>query len=191
MKKVVTIHLRNMCCNRCIEAVTDELHKLGIKLKSVKLGTVTYLEDSNVSSSQIESSLNKRGFVKMVDENEMLVERIKTTILDLVHHLSENQLNNFSLPTYLEGKVISPYRSMTKVFSKSTGLTIENYFIRLKIEKAKDLVANSNLKFSEIYLLLGYKTLQHLSAQFKKITGETMQEFKKSGKGRQTDLNAI
>ena len=191
MKKVVTIHLRNMCCNRCIEAVTDELQKAGVKVESVTLGTVTYYDDNKISLAQIESSLNKRGFVVMVDAEEILVEKIKTTILDLVHHLSDVQLKDFSLPTYLEHKVSSHYRSMAKVFSKNTGLTIEKYFIRVKIEKAKDLVVNSNLLFSEIYQMLGYRTLQHLSSQFKKTTGQTMQEFKKTGKGHQTDLNTI
>jgi len=56
-------------------------------------------------------------------------------------------------------------------------MTIEQYFILLKIEKVKDWLAYDELTLSEIAWKLGYSSTAHLSAQFKKNTGLNPQPF--------------
>ena len=59
-------------------------------------------------------------------------------------------------------------------------MTIEHYMIKLKIEKAKELIEYDELNFTEIAYELGYKNLNHLSRQFKKIACLTMRNYKSS-----------
>lgn len=176
--KLNTIHIRNMCCQRCIDAVQDELKSLKIKVISVKLGQAIFEESKNIYVATIESALNSRGFVVIKDEEEILMEYVKTSIMDLVRHLSDVERKAFSLSVFLEGKMKMPYRNLLAIFKKHKGITIEKYFILQKIEKVKDLLENSSMPFSEIADTMGYKSPQHLSSQFKNITGITMQKFK-------------
>ena len=108
-----------MCCQRCIEAVTYELQFLGLTIGSVKLGTASYAPSDKVTLSQVETILNKRGLVLIKDEEEILVEKIKTVTLDLVHHLFEIEKANLVLSAYLEE--LSPGRN-------ENSLTGYNYY---------------------------------------------------------------
>lgn len=189
--KTQTIHIRNMCCQRCIDVVLDELKSLGLKVNSVKLGTANYASSGKVTVSQIEATLGKRGFALIRDEEVMLVEKIKTKILDLVHRFTDMEKSDFVLAAYLEEQIGVPYRSLKQIFSQRKNLTIEKYFILLKIEKIKDMVENSNLLFSEIAYSMGYNSHQHLSAQFKKETGMTMHDYKKSRRKKRKLLETI
>jgi AraC family transcriptional regulator len=189
--KTITLHIRNMCCQRCVEAVTDELQSLGLSLRNVKLGEARYAHSDKILLPQIETALSKRGFVLIKDEEEILVERIKTVTLDLVHHLTEMEKSDFLFSAHLEEQINVPYRTLSKIFSQHKRFTIEKYFILLKVEKTKDMIDNSNIQFSEIAYLMGYKSHQHLSMQFKQITGMTMQEYKKSEKKKRKLIETI
>jgi AraC-like DNA-binding protein len=189
--KTQTLHIRNMCCQRCIEAVTDELQSLGLKINSVKLGIANYEPLGKITLPEIETALIKRGFAVIKDEEEILFEKIKTVTLDLVHRLIEMDKSNFTFSSYLEDNIKVPYRTLSKIFSAHHRLTIEKYFILLKTEKAKDLIENSNLQFSEIAFSLGYKSHQHLSAQFKQETGMTMHDYKISRKKKRKLIDMI
>ena len=180
-----------MCCQRCVEAVTQELNNLGLKIISVELGTAKFTDFQNVKQNIIENALNKRGFILVKDEEEILVENIKSSILDVVHHLSDADKKNFSLSVYLEQKTKTPYRNLLKVFTKHKGFTIEKYFILQKIEKTKELIEQTKLNFSEIADVLGYKSLQHLSTQFKQITGMTMLKYKQSKAKERTFIDKL
>ena len=189
--KNTTIHIRNMCCQRCIEAVTAELTKSGLNVVSVKLGEASFETSKDIAQKNIESALNKRGFILIKDEEEILIESIKTAILDVIHHLSEMDGKGFSLSKCLEEKTKMPYRHLLEIFKKKKGITIQKYFILQKIEKVKDLVENSAMQFSEIADLMGYKSLQHLSSQFKNINRMTMQQYQKSQVKKRTFIDKI
>jgi AraC-like DNA-binding protein len=70
------------------------------------------------------------------------------------------------------------YSILSKTFSKSEGITLEKYFINLKIEKVKEYIQLQELNFSEIAYSLNYKNSSHLAKQFKQVTGMSMTDFK-------------
>lgn len=189
--KLQTVFIRNMCCQRCIDAVLYELQSLGLKTSSVKLGVAKYEPSPKITLLKIETALNKRGFILLKNEEDILVEKIKTVTLDLIEHLSEMGKADFIFANYLQDQLKVSYRMLSNLFSKHRNMTIEKYFILLKIEKAKDLIENSNLKFFEIAWTMGYKSLQHLSTQFKQVTGVTMHDYKKSKNKRRKALDLI
>ena len=165
-----------MCCNRCIETVTRELTTLGLRVESVKLGEATYTESKKVKPDLIDDTLKAHGFEIITDSQEQLVESIKTTIMESIHHSDTLQKSNYS--EYLSEKIGKPYRFLSQVFSSHKKMTIEKYIILQKIERAKELIEYRELTFSEIAYQLGYKNLQHLSTRFKAITGISMTSYK-------------
>lgn len=83
------------------------------------------------------------------------------------------------------------YSYISNLFSSVEGQTIEKYYISQKIEKAKELLVYNELTLSEIAWKLGYSSVQHLSSQFKKITGLTPSHFKSIGSSRRLPIDKI
>jgi AraC-like DNA-binding protein len=83
---------------------------------------------------------------------------------------------NFS--SLLAGKLHKDYHYLSNLFSELEGTTIEQYIIQQKIERVKELLVYNELSLSEISYKLGYSSVAHLSAQFKKVTGLTPSKFK-------------
>ncbi len=67
---------------------------------------------------------------------------------------------------------------MAQTFSKTYHMSIEKFYIIVKIERAKELLL-SGAKLADVIEILDYSSIQHLSKQFKDLTGLTITEFKK------------
>jgi len=65
-----------------------------------------------------------------------------------------------------------------KMFRKSTGLTFTDYVSRVRIEKAKNLLLNPNLRISEIAYEVGFQSLTHFNRVFKKVTGKSPTDYR-------------
>jgi len=76
-----------------------------------------------------------------------------------------------SIPTYLSDKLKYSYGHLLNLFSSTTYTSIENFTQLQKIERAKQLMINSQFNCSEIAWKLNYSSVAHFSNQFKKITG--------------------
>ena len=114
----------------------------------------------------------------MDDKKAILIESIKTTIIETVHNMTEEIKINFS--DYLSEKLDYDYTYMANLFSEVQGITIEHFIIKHKIERVKELIMYGELSISEIAWKMNYSSVQHLSNQFKKVTGGlTPSDFKK------------
>ena len=65
-----------------------------------------------------------------------------------------------------------------KMFKKATGLNFTDYVSRTRIEKAKNLLLNPNLRVSEIAFEVGFQSLTHFNRVFKKILNESPTEYR-------------
>jgi AraC-like DNA-binding protein len=65
-----------------------------------------------------------------------------------------------------------------KLFKKATGLTFTNYLSRVRIEKAKNLLLNPNLRVSEIGYEVGFQSLTHFNRVFKKTTNQSPSAYR-------------
>lgn len=168
-----------MVCDRCEMVIETALSALGLDVNHVQLGKaeVTRTGD-HPTLREIEKELNRFNFGLLKDEESILVEKVKTTLIEWVKS-GQLETDETSLSVFLAKNLAKSYASISRIFSKKEEVTIEKYFIRLKIEKAKELVEYGDLSFSEIAYQLGYKNLQHLSRQFKEITGMSMSEYQK------------
>lgn len=173
-----SLHIKNMVCDRCIEAVSEELKAADITYQEVQLGSVSGISATEQQLALLEQQLNKRGFQLLQDGNEQLVSNIKNAVLQSIQH--PEILKNQNHSAYLERTLEKDYTALSRVFSAVTGNTIEKYIIRQRVERAKELISYGELSISEIAHHLGYSSVQHLSTQFKKITGVTPSQYLKS-----------
>jgi AraC-like DNA-binding protein len=157
--------------------VKSELEKLGINFSAVKLGEVEIL--GKVTKDQLDNlsaALKVTGLELMDDKKSVLVEKIKTTIIELVHYTDHQ--NKINLSDYLSEKLNHPYPYLYYLFSEVMGTTIEKYYLAQKIEKVKELLVYDDLILTDIAYKLHYSSVAHLSNQFKKMTGLTPSHFK-------------
>ena len=180
-----------MVCNRCIKVVSDELTKLGYSIKSIELGEVQLIEslDEN-DTNKIRQILKENGFELIDDRKSQMINRIKTLIIEFIHYDREKP-EHVNLSEFLAQELSHDYSYLSNLFSSVEGVTIEKYLILQKIEKVKELLVYNELSLNEISFQLGYSSVQHLSNQFKKITGLTPSHFKEIGKGRRSPLDKV
>jgi AraC-like DNA-binding protein len=170
--------------------VKSELEKLGMHYTAVELGEVEITE--KVSKEQIDNlgvALNLVGLELMDDNKKILVEKIKTTIIELIHFNDEQIKINLS--DYLSEKLNHNYTYLSNLFSEVKGTTIEQFYLANKIEKVKELLVYDELNLTEIAWKLHYSSVSHLSNQFKKMTGLTPSHFKNLKHKKRSTLGSL
>jgi len=111
---------------------------------------------------------------------------VKALIITDIHHKKgKKSTQNFS--AFLASELGVEYSSLSKLFSEIVGNTIEHYVIEQRIERVKELLIYNELTLSQISYDLNYSSPQHLSRQFKQITGMTPTLFKKKGNRKKLD----
>lgn len=186
-----TIHIKNMVCNRCIKVVKEELENLGYQVNAIILGEATIQTNDKINFDLINKVLTENGFELIDSRHARIIERIKITVIESIRDMAEGKLKDISFTDLLQENLNLSYQYLSTLFSSSEGITIEKYIILQKIEKVKELIVYDELSFSEIAYRLGYSSVQHLSNQFKKITGLTPSHFKKIKNFKRNPLDKI
>ncbi|HQR01763.1 MAG TPA: helix-turn-helix domain-containing protein [Ferruginibacter sp.] len=185
------IHIKNMVCDRCIAAVMKQLDDLDLPYKSVQLGQAELTGDpSPATLEELRTKLNNQGFELLDDKRSRIVEKIKNTIVNMIHG-NKNEEFNLKLSSFLEEKLQLDYHYLSSLFSSVEGITIEKYAIAQRIERVKELLMYDEKTLSEISYDLGYSSVQHLSQQFKKVTGLTPSHFKELKENKRKPLDKL
>jgi len=157
--------------------VKAQLENRGLRPLSVNLGEVEIKEDlSKDQLAQLDTSLKSLGFELIDDKKSQTIEKIKNSIVTLVHHTDHEIKTNLS--AFITSQIHQDYNYLSNLFSAIEGTTIEKYFITQRIERVKELIVYDELSLSEIADQLGYSSVAYLSNQFKKVTGFTPSYFK-------------
>lgn len=171
------IYIKNMICLRCKIVVNNILESFGIEAAEIRIGAITLREKLPAFRlRQLDQALKETGLEMIFDKKLLLVQKIKTIIIEIIHFSNEPLLLKFSC--YLSNRLNYNYTYLSNLFKKLTGNTIEHYIIQQKIEKTKAMLIEDDLSLSEIAFRLNYSSVGHLSAQFKKITGYCAREYK-------------
>ena len=169
-----------MVCPRCIMSVEQILKENKLETKYVRLGEIELVRTPGKKQLQhFSGDLEKVGFELLDDQKTQLIDRVKTLLIQKVQ--DGNIEEHFGINKYLTENIYKDYSSISKLFSEVEGITIEQFFILQKIEKTKEWLIYNELLLSQIAFNLGYSSTQHLSGQFKKITGMTPTQFKSLG----------
>lgn len=184
--------IRNMVCDRCRQAVREELEALGLKLHRVELGEVE--ADSlppSVTLDDVRRVLVAGGFDLIDDRKQALVEHMKALLINEVQHLKGERLPTENYSSFLERKLGYEYSYLSGLFSGIEGQTVEKYTIALKIEKVKEWLHYDELTLTEMAWRLSYSSVQHLSNQFRQVAGQTPGQFKKTALSARRTLDSI
>jgi len=170
--------------------VKSELEKLGITCVSIDLGVVDIVGDlTEEQRENFGENLKKSGLELLDDKRNILVEKIKSVIIEMIHYSDEVPDVNDS--DYISEKLGYDYTYLSNTFSAVKGITIQQYIILHKIERVKELLLYDELTLTEIAYRLHYSSVAHLSNQFKKITGLTPTYFKELKEMRVRNLEDL
>lgn len=178
------IYIKHMVSNCCLVTVNAILSGIGIHCIKVELGEIDI--EGIVTPEQLDQlkiTLLNSGYELMGDKKKVLTEKIRNTIIDMVHNTAEAPKTTNS--DFISRKLEYDYKYLANLFSEETGTTIEHYIIAHKIERVKELLLYDELNLTQIANKLNYSSVAHLSTQFKKVMGLTPTSFKQlQRKGR-------
>lgn len=171
--------------------VRTELASLGFYCTEIESGRARIMSPiSPDQMTEIKRVLLKYGLEVMDDKKSILIEKIKNVVIEMVHYLDDDPLKvNFS--GHLSEKLNLDYTYLANLFSEVQGITIEQFIIRHKIERVKELIRFDDLNLTEISWKLNYSSVAHLSNQFKKVTGITPSQFKQRNHQHQPALENV
>ena len=184
------LYIKYMVSLRCKMLVKEELKKLGLEFISVDLGVVEIPGVITDEQRKIfKENLKESGLELLDNKKNILVEKIKSVIVEMIHYSDELLKVNDS--DYISEKLGYDYTYLSNIFSEVKGITIQQYIIMHKIERVKELLLYDELTLTEIAWKLHYSSVAHLSNQFKKVTGLTPTYFKEIKEKRMKNLEDL
>lgn len=188
MKNIV--YVKNMVCNRCIQAVQDVFKNNRVPIVSIHLGEVEIAQElGDRKKALLKGDLETLGFTIINDRKGQLIEQIKNLVIDAIHYAKSQE--KVKWPEYLSDGLHLDYKYLSSLFSSVESITLEQYIINQKIEKVKELLVYDELSLKEIAFQLDYSSTAYLSNQFKKVTGMTPTQFKNSVAHNRRSLDHI
>lgn len=179
-----------MVSNRCKTVVREALRQMELHFILDNLGEVEVMEDISAEQrAELSLRLAESGLELMLDKKGILIEKIKNTIIEMVHHSAEGIKINFS--DYLAKKLAHDYTYLSNLFSEVQGTTIEQFVIAHKIERIKELIIYGEINISEIAWEMNYSSVAHLSNQFKKMTGLSPSHFRQLKQKKRRPIEEI
>jgi len=112
--------------------------------------------------------------------NQIAVQRANAeppVIARAKQYIQEHQTEELSLGQVASAVHTSPFY-FCKLFKKVTGIHFTDYVARTRIERAKNLLLNPNVRISEVAYEVGFQSLTHFNRVFKRIAGQSPTEFR-------------
>jgi len=179
-----------MVCPRCITSVEQLLKQNNLQAKYVRLGEVELTkEPGKAKLQQFAEDLKQTGFELLDDQKMQLIEQVKNLLIKKAQSGKIDE--HFSISKYISDNIYKDYSSISRLFSEVEGVTIEQFFILQKTEKIKEWLIYDEQSLSQIAFNLGYSSTQHLSNQFKKLTGMTPTQFKELGAVHRKPIDGV
>ena len=188
--KTNLLHIKNMVCPRCVEAVKNLLERAGYHPTTVTLGVAELDEATPADPEELAPLLHAAGFELLLGRAEQLTEQIKGVLADYLEHLRTAR-SPLTTSAFLTDRFAATYSHLSKVFSRTAHLTIEKYLIRLKIERVKEMLSYGELTLNQIADQMRYSSGQHLSNQFRQVTGYSVSEFRRLVLPERLSLDAL
>ena len=176
-----TLYIKNMVSGCCIILLRERFEAAGITVILMELGraVISYPEVKHNRESILDI-ITGTGLDLVESREEKIVEQIKLTVIELIHHM--NNVDSIARKSdYLVEKLGHSYPFLSKLFSAHEPITLERYIILQKIERIKELIDQKEFTLSEIAYMMDYSSVQYLSNQFHKITGITVTRYKETG----------
>ncbi len=161
------LHLKRVPLAR-VERLSDEMelecegHEPGreVALRAKLMELMVYLSRAYTNSDTTEAhALLRVGNVIGALENDFSRDWKLDELLEIAHMSRSN---------------------LMRVFRKATGQTPIEYLVRLRIQKAMDMLRNTDLSITEIALEVGFNDSNYFTRQFRRILGESPRVFRQT-----------
>ncbi len=164
--------------NTALKKIMEEqLDKLQVKYEYVGFAEIEIDDTISIAGlSELSTAINNYGIEIIENQKSILVQKIKDTIIEMVHMEEKLPTSNSA---YISERLKLRYDYISSIFSEVTYTSIENFILLQKTERAKQLIIMNELTFSEIAYILNYSSAAHFSSQFKGITGITPTAFQR------------
>jgi AraC-like DNA-binding protein len=120
--------------------------------------------------------------IRLIRENigiePVKVNKNNDLLAQITDYLSANVERRLEFKDILEEFNLSS-SVVKKIFRQQMGCGVMDYFTRLKIDRAKELIREENYNFTEISERLGFNTSQYFTTVFKRVSGMTPSEYAK------------
>ena len=122
------LYIQNMVCLCCKMTVAEVLHRMDLPYANLELGQVDLTKPITlIQRTQLKETLNGYGLKIMEDKKVILVEKIVAIIVKMIHEVEELPAINFSV--FLSDQLHQEYHYLSTLFSKTKGITIEQFMI--------------------------------------------------------------
>ncbi|MBB6637155.1 response regulator transcription factor [Cohnella thailandensis] len=112
----------------------------------------------------VHHALGKAMFqAEAAKENDTVVDTVK-------RYIAQNMDQDLSREFIAEQVFLNP-DYLSRIFKKETGYSISDYVLLARINKAKELLLQTNIPISAIALSVGYSNFSHFAKMFKKYAG--------------------
>lgn len=180
-----------MVCPRCVETVRSITRELSLPAESVDIGKVQFKRKLTSTELQdFSDQLTRHGFQLAENRSSEIASQVQATLIEYLSHLEQDE-SPVKVSRFLSEKLPYNYSYMSDLFSRERGDTIEQFLIKLKIERVKELLSYERYTLSEIAWKLKYSSVQYLSNQFKSVTGRTVTEYRKLDQPERISLDQL
>ncbi|MDZ7606468.1 MAG: helix-turn-helix domain-containing protein [Cyclobacteriaceae bacterium] len=171
------LYIRFMVSLRCKLIAKEELTKLKLQILDTDLGVVEIREDITKEQREL---LTKRllrfGMELLDDTRSSLIKKIENETIDLIYEPDPSVPTDFA--DALTKKLGYQPELISSLFAEVRGISLKQFIIIQKVERAKELLLYDELTTAKISALLKFRSREDLVYQFKKITGLTPSFFK-------------
>lgn len=120
-----------------------------------------------------------KDYIYILEQKEYESHQIVNNKVDkIIKYICKHYTEDLTLTSIAEQFYISPFY-LSKIFKRSTNLSIVEYINSLRIRHAKELLETSSTKIAEIAEIVGFSSSSHFSRTFKLVTGLSPQQYKK------------
>ncbi|WP_276374225.1 AraC family transcriptional regulator [Chryseolinea sp. H1M3-3] len=180
------ILIKGMVCERCVSVIKDGLTALGYKINKISLGKLFIETELNKNDqSRVEYFLAENGFTLISNRQLRIVTQAKELIADVFNKNTKYD-SNLKFSSLLSENLHMNYDSISALFTELEGITLEKYIIAKRLEKVKELLVYTEFTLTEIAYITGFSSINHLSRQFKELTGFPPSHFKSVRQSKQT-----
>lgn len=130
-------------------------------------------------------SIIERIFRSKNKDPEFDTSSIKGKVEKMKYFAQINCYKKICLKDVAQAVCLSP-KYISRIFKQKTGVTFSEYRLRIKVDKAKDLLTKTGLNIDQISDKLGYENAESFIRQLKKRTGLTPTEFRKKSRKKKT-----
>lgn len=104
--------------------------------------------------------------------------KVKELIHVSVNYIKNNFERDIALADIARFVFLSP-SYFTRAFKEETGVSPINYLLKIRVERAKELLRETQMKISDIALSVGFANQQRFNEIFKKYAGLTPLQYRK------------